>query len=374
MAIAAAPPSLRFFAAAAAWAAFGVPLWLATWAGHLPSCRACDPVAQHGHEMLSGYAFAVVAGFLATRIPGSAIGGMLLLWLAARVATALDAPLLAAPASIGFAIALFVGAGMPFLKAAKTPQNLVFAPLIGLFTVADALYWAGAAGMIDGGGRGAVQLGLALIALLLFLMGGRITPVATAGALRKRGVDMGRGAAPAAEWAGIAGLAVLAAGQAAGLAAPAGIGALAAGAAALFRLSLWRPGALPDQPEIWSLQLGYGWLGVGLLLQAAGLFGLLPPAAGAHALGVGALGTLAYAMMIRASRQRTGRPVRLTPALTGGVLLVSAAAALRIAGIAAPWLMAPAALCWGVAHAVLAVDLIRSITPRRRSAAAQGAG
>lgn len=363
-------PSLRFFVAASTWAAIGAPLWLLVWTGHLDACRNCDPVAHHAHEMLAGYGWAVIAGFLATRASSAVIWWMLLLWAATRVAMTIDAGwMLAAPASVAFAALLFATAGMPFARSAKTAQNLIFAPLIGFFTVADLLYWLGAGGLVDDIDRKAALLMLGLIALLLFVMGGRITPVATVGALRRRGIELERRPSPRAEWTGIVGLGLVGLGHVFGFALPAGIGALAAGAAALYRLAHWRPFGLPDRPDVWSLHLGYGWLGIGLVLLAGGHFGLLPIALGVHALGVGALGTLAYAMMIRATQQRTKRPIRFNRWLATGCLLISVAAILRILGSFAPSLMIGGAACWSIAYLGLAIFLLRCIltpaNPRR---------
>lgn len=310
--------------------------------------------------MLAGYGWAVIAGFLATRASSAIIWWMLLLWATTRAAVAIDAGwILAAPASVAFAVLLFATAGMPFVRSAKTAQNLIFAPLIGFFTVADLIYWLGAGGFVEGVDRKAALLMLSLIALLLFVMGGRITPVATAGALRQRGIELERRPSPKAEWTGIVGLALLGLGHVLDFAMPAGVGALAAGSATLYRLAYWRPFGLPDRPEIWSLHLGYGWLGVGLVLLAGGHFGLLPIALGVHALGIGALGTLAYAMMIRATQQRTKRPIRFNRWLSAGCLLVSIAAVLRILGTFAPSLMIGGAACWSIAYLGLAVFLLR---------------
>ena len=53
-----------FFLAACLYAALAVPLWWAEWAGLLPGCGGCDPVARHAHEMLMGFAGAVLGGII----------------------------------------------------------------------------------------------------------------------------------------------------------------------------------------------------------------------------------------------------------------------------------------------------------------------
>src|SRR3546814_2516507 len=55
-----------FFLAAGLWAAAAVPLWLLAFHGGLAVPTAFAPAAWHAHEMIFGYAAAVVAGFLLT--------------------------------------------------------------------------------------------------------------------------------------------------------------------------------------------------------------------------------------------------------------------------------------------------------------------
>ena len=74
---------------AGAYAALSVPLWAAQYAGWLPGA---NPL-WHAHEVLFGYAFAVIAGFLLTAVrawtsrptpSGAALAGIAALWIAAR--------------------------------------------------------------------------------------------------------------------------------------------------------------------------------------------------------------------------------------------------------------------------------------------------
>ena len=53
-----------FYLLAGSYAALGVPLWALQYLGWLPGA---DPL-WHAHEMLFGYAFAVIAGFLLTAV------------------------------------------------------------------------------------------------------------------------------------------------------------------------------------------------------------------------------------------------------------------------------------------------------------------
>src|SRR5688500_15427715 len=57
-----------FFLAAALFAAVGVPFWVATLVGTPPWRPPDIPLDWHAHEMVFGYAGAVIAGFLLTAV------------------------------------------------------------------------------------------------------------------------------------------------------------------------------------------------------------------------------------------------------------------------------------------------------------------
>src|SRR5512134_733652 len=79
-----------FYLLAGAYAALAVPLWALQYSGWLPGVN----LLWHAHEMLFGYAFAVIAGFLLTAVrawtsrptpSGAALAGIAGLWLLARI-------------------------------------------------------------------------------------------------------------------------------------------------------------------------------------------------------------------------------------------------------------------------------------------------
>jgi uncharacterized protein involved in response to NO len=58
-----------FFLGAAIWAILSLALWLGSLAGLWQLAPGYGALAWHGHEMIFGYASAVVAGFLLTAVP-----------------------------------------------------------------------------------------------------------------------------------------------------------------------------------------------------------------------------------------------------------------------------------------------------------------
>jgi uncharacterized protein involved in response to NO len=169
---------------------------------------------------------------------------------------------------------------------------------------------------------------------------------------------------PRVEWAGVAALGLSAALDLIGAApAVAGLAAALGGLAALVRLARWRTLDVLGDPALWGLHLGYLWLGAGLVAKGAAQAGVpdLPLAGTLHALAAGGIGTVTFAMMARTALQRRHRPIVFPPWLTGCLVLVSLAAALRLAALASglyvPALGLAAAL-WSTAFLGLAAFLL----------------
>jgi uncharacterized protein involved in response to NO len=130
-----------FFPAALTLALAVIPLWAAAYVGW----SASPPLASawHGHEMLFGYAPAVVAGFLFARLEGGALALLLGAWLLARLVALVPEPglLLAAAGSL-FPLLLAVRAASLFLPAVKKGSNRMVASVFGGFLLAELLYRA----------------------------------------------------------------------------------------------------------------------------------------------------------------------------------------------------------------------------------------
>src|SRR5574340_359197 len=86
----AATPSARiphrwFFPAAAAYAALALPVSVLAMLGMIPAPRAFSHPLGHAHEMLVGFALAVVAGYQLPQIARGRLALMFGLWIAGRV-------------------------------------------------------------------------------------------------------------------------------------------------------------------------------------------------------------------------------------------------------------------------------------------------
>jgi len=346
-----------FFLLAAAWAAIAVPVWLAAYVHGYALHGPLPALFWHGHEMVFGFGFAAVAGFLLTAIPnwtgrlpvrGMALAGLVLLWVAGRIAMLVPG---AALLDLAFPAALIAVVARELI-AGRNWRNLPMLVALALLFSGNAMVHLHALGIAYLAPEG-IRLGIATLCMLIALVGGRIVPSFTRNWLAKA-----RLAPPAPEGAldRIALVITL-------IALAAWVGRapfsswllVGAGLALAARLSRWRGLSTVREPLLFILHVGYGWLALGLIL-----LGLDPASSAAlHALTVGAIGTMTLAVMTRASLGHTGRALvadRATLAIYG---LVTLAALLRVAspfaGAQAVLVTSLAGVAWSAAFATFAL-------------------
>lgn len=373
-----------FFLFAALWAALAIPIWIGSRQAFGGAVFGQDALAWHVHEMLFGYLAGVIAGFLLTAVPnwtgrlpvtGWPLAGLFLLWAVGRGAM-LAAGALGPWAPVIDAAFLLVFAAVIWREvlAGRNWRNLPVALMVSLFAAANVAFHSGA---VEPTARDvATRLALAVGAMLIFLIGGRVTPSFTRNWLMKRSED--RLPAPVGRFDQIA---LVAAGAAlvawtAFPDAPAvGVGLAISGAVHLARLSRWRGSATGAEPLVWILHLGYLWTAIGVLLLGLSVLApaVAPRAAAIHALTAGGVGVMTLAMMTRASLGHTGQPLTANAATLATYLLVNFGAVVRTASPFAPaaydlFLLISATL-WAAAFALFAIAygplLLR---PRARAA------
>jgi uncharacterized protein involved in response to NO len=366
------PAFKLLFPAATVFAGVAVPVWVLAYAGLAPLPFLALDGLGHGHEMVFGYALAVVGGFLFTKISRAQAIIAFAAWICGRVVFVFaDTPaLVATVAGLAFPAFLFWLGGLPWLRAVKTGSNAVFGLVVGAFFVAELLYQSGAAGLVDDGQSRGLALGVDLIALLLLAMGGRIIAAATSGAIQRKGGRIRGVAQPRLErTAMLALVAMTGLDLLARVPAAAGGLALVAGLVVFARLVKWRFWTVVDVSEVACLHLGYAWLGVGLVIKAAAQILGEPALADAlHGIAVGALGTLSVVMMTRATLQRSRRPLAMPCATIATIALISAAAVLRLlASVTDVRLIAleAAAVLWTAGFLAFALFLFPALLARR---------
>lgn len=363
-----------FYLVAAALAALSVPLWLAAFLGATPFGLR-PSLHWHVHEMVFGFAVAVVVGFLYTAVRnwthlptprGTHLATLVLLWCAGRIALLAAPPLTAALIDLAFLPA----AAWPIwrlLRKANNQRNQFLPLILGALALLNGLYHAAALGWLAIDPGMPLRGGLLLIVLIELVMGGRVIPSFTSNA-----VPQAKPKVRAREDKLAIVLAVLAiATWLLDLPAPTQAGSFAAAALATGRRALgYQPQRTLSHPLVWILHVAYLWIALGFALLAAAALALVPTSAGWHALGVGATGGLVIGMMTRTALGHTGRPLQVGKPEVGMYVLLMAGALLRVLA-SLQWadvyreLLVASAVCWSAAFALyLAVYLPRLSTTR----------
>jgi len=372
-----------FFLGAAMWAAVAMLLWLAQLSGALSLPAAFDPLDWHVHELLFGYGAAVVCGFLLTAIPkwtgrlpvtGLPLAGLLAIWALGRVAVTLGGALpgaLVAITDLAFLTVLSLIVGREII-AGGARRNLPVLGLALLLLVGNAGFHLGAAGNWPGDTGPGLRLGTAALIMLLTLIGGRVVPSFTRNWLAQQAP--GRLPAAFGRFDHLC-LAVTAATLAVWVTAPdrpmtGGMLALT-GVLNLARLIRWAGWRTGRAPLVSVLHAGYAFVPIGFLLLGAAALGWLPgPLAGLHAWLAGGVGLMTMAVMTRASRGHTGRPLVAGPADVSIYLAIALAALARIAqalGAGPGWLLNAAGAGWIAAFALFAIVYWPVLTRPRRA-------
>ncbi|MGK9065687.1 NnrS family protein [Stutzerimonas chloritidismutans] len=357
-----------FFLAGSLFALLAIPLWVAAWTGLWPGFQPTGGwLAWHRHEMLFGFAMAIVAGFLLTAgqtwtgqpgVSGNRLAALALVWLLARLGWLLGAPLwllVITELLFMFGVARLMGR---MLWAVRQKRNYPVIAVLALMTAADIQVLWGVGLADDGLQRQGVLAALWLVAALMALIGGRVIPFFTQRGLGRTEQVKAWAWLDVALLVGSALVAVLYAVGVALLPNPLlGVLFFAIALGHLVRLVRWYDKGIWGVPLLWSLHLAMLWLVVaagGLALWHIGLLGT--PSPSLHALSVGSMSGLILAMIARVTLGHTGRPLQLPSGIAGAFVLfnlgagarVFLATALPVAGL---WL---AATCWALAFALYA--------------------
>jgi uncharacterized protein involved in response to NO len=366
--------------------ALHAPLVIAAGAGALSGAMRLPAPLWHGHEMLFGFAAAILIGTVLTALPswagtpeirGARLAALAALWLAGRVA------FLAAPWLPPWAVAAADALLLPVLIAMVAPQllrvrnrvYLLLLPVLLALAIAGIAYHAFALAGDGAGASAALRAGAYGVILVFVLLGGILVPIFTGNALR----TLGRGDAPrfsmpleAAATLTVVLLAVL--DLAGAPRAAVGAAALACALVHAVRTARWRGWRVSDQPLVAPLHLGFAWLVAAFALRAAAdLFGVVPEGAWLHAFTVGALGMMMLGLMNRVVLRHTGRPLDVPRAMRLAYAAMFAAALVRLAATVhglGVWAITLAAVLWAAPFVVFLAlygpALVRPSLPRTR--------
>lgn len=369
-----------FFLGAAIFACVSIAVWSALYFGRLqlPLGRL-STYQWHSHEMIYGYALAVVAGFLLTAVSnwtgiktvhGILLAGLWGAWIAARAAFLCGVTLLplAAAADLIFCLGLLIAVAIPIVKSKQWKQAGILSKLV-LFTAGNAYFYLGGFGVCADGARVAVYGGLYLIVALMLTIGSRVMP-----AFIQNGVDS---PVEIPNTSRIAALSMV-------LFLPffvnelfvENVSARIALSLALFtlnglRLMRWHTPGIWRKPLLWSLFLAFVCVDAGFLLLAASALGGVSPYLAVHAFAFGGIGLATLSMMSRVTLGHTGRSIRVPPkiisyaaAVLAGGALIRVVVPLVAPGAYGDWILL-AQLSWIAAFSLFLVAHARMLLRAR---------
>ena len=335
-----------FFLLASIQAAIAILVWLPVFFGELQLTSAFAPRDWHVHEMLYGYLPAVITGFLFTAIPnwtgrlplqGTPLLTLALVWLAGRLAVTFSA-------ETGWWIAMLIDTSFLLLVASAAAReilagrnwrNLAVVALVLMLFAGNVMFHIEA--HVEGAADIAVRIGISVVVLMISLIGGRIIPSFTRNWLARE--NPGRLPAPFSRFDTIV-IAIGALALLCWIAAPesrvTGAALALAGLLHLVRLARWAGDRTVRERLVLILHVGYAFVPIGFLLNAAAAFGLVLPSAGIHAWMVGGAGIMTLAVMTRATLGHTGQPLVASVATQAIYLAIIVAAIARICAVLHP--------------------------------------
>jgi uncharacterized protein involved in response to NO len=336
-----------FFLAASIYSACALMGWVLIYVWDIRVPHAWDDgMAWHAHEMLYGFAAAVIGGFLLTAVPNWTknrpvqawpLMCLLALWLAGRLVMHAAALPWQLTAAVDMLFLPALGASLlPAVMRGRSVRNYVFFGIIGVLTLLNGIVHADMHGMnlwLDA--SQALRTAVFLVALMIVIFGGRVIPAFTRNALKMAGKDVEIRSVPRLEQMSAACVALVAALSLCGRGEtePAGVVAMVAGALLLVRMAGWHGVRTLGMPIVWILHAGYLWIALGMLAYGAAI--LFKPSldlVALHMLTIGGIGTMTLAMMSRVSLGHTGRALRAADAVVAAYVILQLAVLMRMAG------------------------------------------
>ncbi|MCG9583400.1 NnrS family protein [Vibrio tubiashii] len=339
------PPVLRlgfrpFFLLGSIYAVIAIAVWVWMFQSGQPTTLQVPALWWHVHEMIFGFAMAIVVGFVLTAVQNwTGINGtkhhrlaiLVGLWLAPRILLWTPTPLwlISSIEALFLAMTAFE-VGTRVVKA-KGWRNLFFVPLFVLAIVANFASYAAVKGMPPFPSSAVWQAMLWWFTLLLSVMGSRVIPFFTA---RRFNFEKPQ---PIVwlDWVAnlpLVGLFILSFFPMtfAQLGQPLMV---ISGLAHLIRVMRWQPWRTLSEPLVWSLHATYLCIPMSLLLR-----GLLDNPFASHNMlhmfAIGAIGGVILAMIARVTMGHTGRAIYQGPNMSVAFAAIILAALVRSLGVA----------------------------------------
>jgi len=312
-----------FFLGAGLFSVVAVAIWFALYVLHVDiPFPGMPPAIWHAHEMIFGYAMAVIAGFLLTAIKnwtgqqtlrGGGLAALFGLWVLARVlpfaGQDMNIAILAA-VDLSFMAFLLIAASIPVLRVKQYSQIGILSKL-ALLMLSNVMFYLGVTGVLQEGISWGLYSGLYMIIALVLVMARRVVPF-----FIEKGID---GDANIRNWKSVdlLSLVFLFALWIIDVFTPyATVMSMIAGILFLLhviRMAGWYTPQLWSKPLLWVLYLAYGSIVTGFALKFMQMWFELSPTLAVHAFAYGGIGIMTLGMMSRVILGHTGRNISEPP-------------------------------------------------------------
>jgi len=330
-----------FFLLAAVYAAVSIGLWALVLRGMVSFQPYGNSVFWHGHELLFGFATAILTGFLLTAVQtwtsqpglqGKPLLALVLLWLLARFLMAfpiIPFPLIGA-IDCAFLLSVTWAFAVPVFKSGNK-RNFKFVIVLLVMATANALshygQWAGDNSISWRG----LYLFIWLLILVISIITGRIMPMFTANGAGVERVNN----SPWLETTTIGLTLILVLNEGLGLKVYSGptFSALLLIAGACFhllRFLRWRFWLTFSIPLLWSLHASYVFIPLGFsALALSHVTEAISASTATHWLTAGAMANMMLAMISRVALGHTGRPLSPHKLMSVSFILLLLSAVIR---------------------------------------------
>jgi len=311
-----------FFLGATVYSIVTILFWMGIFAFNMPlPLSGLSTFQWHAHEMIFGYAMAVIAGFLLTAVKnwtgiqtvhGIPLAFIFCLWLIARLLFLFGSTFIhiAAIFDLLFILSVIVAAAYPIFKAKNWRQLGILSKLV-LLAFANVCFYLGFIGWLEQGLYWGVYGGLYLVIGLILTLGGRVIPFFIQGGVEKS-VQLYN-----PKWITLLGLVIFLVFFISELFLHdkniTGITSVALCILYSVRLVGWYTSGIWKKPLLWSLYLAMLFIVIGFLLFAFSVYAGIPKYLAIHALAYGGIGVMTMSMMARVSLGHTGRNINEPP-------------------------------------------------------------
>ncbi|ACR13412.1 NnrS protein [Teredinibacter turnerae T7901] len=368
-----------FFLAGSLFAIVAIGLWWLALRGQPMLQFFGGSLWWHSHELVFGFAGAIVVGFLLTAVQNwtnvrSTFGLPLQIlfgcWLAARLVKGIPGAgwWVVMPEAIFYLLSTGLFA-RPLLVARQYKNLAIFVPLLllmGLFATLSI-----AAVLREGSALRFIHAGIFVVVFMMVLMGSRVVPFFVGKAF---GIPQPRPHTAVELMGSVSMFSLVALALVGFYSVPPYLLAIACLIACVFqiiKIAVWFDVRIMQRSILWSLFTAYGFIPLGLVLLACFSVGWVPLlSVPLHAFTTGAMGGLILAMAARVSLGHTGRAMQLPRFMPIALVFIFIGGLLRVLGpLLGPayyqWGLQLSSVSWIVAFAIFVVSYLPILSAPR---------